>query len=91
MTDTRPSPATRTYACRSGAVTVACETAAHWHALAVCVGRPELAYEGAWDAARAAPPDGAIARLLEALFAEDATDVWRLRLEAHGVPCQVAP
>jgi len=89
VTDARPSPANRTYACRAGAITVACENAAHWHALAVCAGRPELAYEGTWDAVRTAPPDGDIARVLEALFVEDAAEVWRRRLEAHGVPCQV--
>jgi len=60
-----------------------------WRALAKCVGRPELAYAGSWDAAREAAPRGALGRVLESLFAEDAAEVWMKRLEAHCVPCEV--
>jgi hypothetical protein len=50
--------------------------------------RPELAYEGAWDAVRRSPLDGGVAGVLEEMFAEDAAEVWAKRLKAHGVPCR---
>jgi crotonobetainyl-CoA:carnitine CoA-transferase CaiB-like acyl-CoA transferase len=80
------NPGNRTYRCRTGEVVVAVQNAEQWHALAVCVGRPELAYEGAWEAVRAAAPEGGVAQVLEGMFAEDDAKVWRRRLEAHGVP-----
>jgi len=68
-------------------VSIACEDEAQWRALARCVGRPELAYAGDWEAARTAVPRGRLGRLLESLFAEDASEVWVRRLEGNGVPC----
>jgi crotonobetainyl-CoA:carnitine CoA-transferase CaiB-like acyl-CoA transferase len=81
-------PGRRTYACSEGEVTIAVENAEQWHSLAVCLGRPELAYEGAWDAAKAAPADGPLAGVIAEMFAEDTAESWRRRLEAHGVPCR---
>ncbi len=85
----RSSPAHRRYRCANGLIEIACENEAHWRALARCLGRPELAYPGDWAAASTAPPRGRLGRLLESIFAEDATDVWLRRLEAHGVPCKL--
>ena len=83
-------PARRRYRCADGAyVRIACESEEQWGALARCVGRPELAYEGAWEAVRMSPADGGVAHVLEEMFAEDAAEVWVRRLEAHGVPCEV--
>ena len=81
------SPARRRYRCRDGRLSLACEDEAQWRALAKCLGRPELAYPGSWDAARAAAPRGRLGRLLEAIFAADPLDLWLERLSAHGVPC----
>jgi len=83
---TRANPGNREYRCSSGRVQIAVQTEKQWHSLAVSLGRPELAYEGAWEAVRTSPPDGDVARVLEELFAEDPADVWARRLEAHGVP-----
>ena len=81
------SPASRTYRCTDGAIELAVTTAEQWHALAVCIGRPELAYEGAWEVVRAAPADGPLATAVGQMFAEASVETWRRRLEAHGVPC----
>ncbi len=84
------SPARRRYRCADGAhIAIVCESEAQWQALAKCLGRPELAYGGAWQAARGAPPRGHLGRLLEEIFAEDAAEVWVKRLEAHGVPAWI--
>ncbi len=90
MTQKTASPARRHYRCRDGRLSLACENEAQWRALAKCVGRPELAYRGSWDAARAAAPRGGLGRLLEAIFAADPVDLWLERLSAHGVPCDRA-
>ncbi len=82
------SPARRRYRCRDGRLSLACEDEAQWRALAKCLGRPELAYRGSWDAARAAAPRGRLGRLLEAIFAADPVDLWLERLSSHGVPCE---
>ena len=82
------SPANRRYACAEGEIEIAAENAEQWHALAVCLGRPELAYEGSWEVARRSPPDGPLAGVIASMFAEDTADSWRARLKAHGVPCQ---
>ncbi len=82
------SPANRRYRCAQGEIEIAVTNAEQWHALAVCAGRPELAYEGSWEAVRTAAPDGPTARVLEGMFAEDGAEVWRRRLEAHAVPCR---
>lgn len=83
------SPANRRYRCARGEITINVTNAEQWHTLAACLGRPELAYEGAWDAVRAAAPDGPIARVLEEMFGEDDAASWGQRLEAHGVPFEL--
>ena len=83
------NPGNRSYRCADGRIRVAVETLAQWGALAKCLGRPELAYAGSWAAARKAAPRGALGRVLEGLFAEDAAEVWVRRLQAHGVPCEL--
>ncbi len=81
------SPAGRRYRCRDGRLSLACENEAQWKALAKCLGRPELAYRGSWDAARASPPRGRLGRLLEGIFVTDPVDLWLERLSSHAVPC----
>ena len=80
------NPGNREYHCSSGLIEIAVQTEEQWHALAVSLGRPELAYEGAWDAVRRSPPDGGVAGVIEEMFAEDPAELWAKRLEAHGVP-----
>ena len=82
-------PGRRQYACSDGAIAIAVESAEQWHALAVCLGRPELAYEGSWQAARKSPADGPLAVVVASMFAEDTAGRWQARLEAHDVPCAV--
>ena len=82
----RANPGNREYRCSSGAIRIVVETEEQWHSLAVCLGRPELAYKGAWEAVRASPPDGDLARMLEDLFADEWADRWSKRLKSHGVP-----
>ena len=82
------SPARRRYRCRDGQLSLACENEGHWKALARCLGRPELAYPGSWEAALAAPPRGRLGRLLEGIFVADPVEVWLERLSSHGVPCE---
>jgi crotonobetainyl-CoA:carnitine CoA-transferase CaiB-like acyl-CoA transferase len=85
------NPGNRTYTCSSGEITIAVTTAEQWHALAVCLGRPELSYEGAWDVVRQAAADGAVARVVGEMFSEDTAESWKRRLDAHGVSCVTAP
>ena len=88
---TKASPARRLYRCADGALlAVACENEAQWKALAKCVGRPELAYAGDWEAANTATYNGRLGEVLEALFREDPAEVWVRRLEAQGVPARIA-
>ena len=82
-------PGARRYACSDGAIRIAVESAEQWHALAVCLGRPELAYQGSWQAARKSAADGPLAAVVASMFAEDTAERWHARLEAHGVPCVV--
>ena len=82
-------PGARRYDCSEGAIEITVENAEQWRALAVCLGRPELAYEGSWQVALEASPDGPLAAVVASMFAEDAAERWRTRLEAHGVPCAV--
>ncbi len=82
-------PGKRQYACSDGAIAIAVESAEQWHALAICLGRPELAYEGSWQAARKSPADGPLAAVVASMFAEDTAERWGARFEAHGVPCAV--
>ncbi len=81
------SPGHRRYRCRDGWLSLACENEAHWKTLARCLGRPELAYPGAWEAALASPPRGRLGRLLEGIFVADPVGVWLERLRSHAVPC----
>ena len=83
-------PGARRYACSTGEIEIAVQDGEQWHALAVCLGRPELAYEGSWEAAGESPADGGIAGVVAGMFAEDTAESWRARLEAHGVPCVIA-
>ena len=83
------SPARRRYRCRDGgSVSLACESEEQWKALAKCLGRPELAYAGSWEAALSSAPRGRLGRLLEGIFAADPAAVWLKRLEAQRVPCE---
>jgi crotonobetainyl-CoA:carnitine CoA-transferase CaiB-like acyl-CoA transferase len=83
---TTASPARRRYRCAEGSVALALDSEEQWHALARCLGRPELAYPGAWTAVRSAPPRGRLGRLLEGIFAADPAGLWLRRLNACGVP-----
>ncbi len=83
-------PGARRYACSEGAIQIAIESAEQWHALAVCLGRPELAYEGSWRAAKQSPPDGPLAAVVASMFAEDTAQRWQARLESHGVASRIA-
>lgn len=85
----KTNPGNRAYACSSGEITVAVENAEQWHALAVCIGRPELSYEGAWDVVRSAAADGPTARVVEEMFGEETAESWKKRLDAHGVRCVI--
>jgi crotonobetainyl-CoA:carnitine CoA-transferase CaiB-like acyl-CoA transferase len=85
-----PSPASRTYTCSPGEITIDVATEEQWHSLAVCIGRPELAYEGSWDVVKTTAADGPTARVLEEMFAEDTAESWQKRLDAYGVPCVIA-
>ncbi len=82
-------PGARRYDCSEGTIEITVESAEQWHALAVCLGRPELAYEGSWQAARQSPADGPLAAVIASMFAEDTAARWRARLEARGVPCEI--
>lgn len=81
------SPASRRYRCSDGEIEIDVQSAKQWHALAVCIGRPELAYEGAWDAVKLALAEGPVASVLEGMFSDEPAALWRKRLEAYGVPC----
>lgn len=83
------SPANRSYRCSPGEIAIDVQTEEQWHELAVCLGRPELAYKGSWEVVRATAPDGPTARVLEEMFSEDTAESWKMRLDAHDVPCQV--
>jgi crotonobetainyl-CoA:carnitine CoA-transferase CaiB-like acyl-CoA transferase len=65
------------------------KNAEQWHALAVSLGRPELGYDGSWDAARRAPANGPLADVIACMFAEDTAESWQRRLQAQGVPCEI--
>ena len=84
----RASPARRVYRCAHGSIEISCENGEQWRSLARCLGRPELAYEGSWQAASTAAPGGRLGRVIESLFAEDEADTWLRRLRAHGIPCR---
>jgi len=81
------SPTARTYRCLEGEIAIDVRSAEQWQALAHCLGRPELAYEG-WEAVKEAPEDGHLAEVLVSMFAEEPADLWKRRLQARGVPCR---
>lgn len=83
------SPANRSYRCSPGEIAINIQTEEQWYELAVCLGRPELAYKGAWSVVRTTAPDGPTARVLEEMFAEDTAVSWKKRLNAHGVRCVI--
>ena len=85
------TPGNRRYRCAAGEIEIDVKTAEQWYALAVCLGRPELAYAGAWEAVQTSAPDGPIAAVLEDMFGEDDASSWAERLEAHRVPHTVFP
>jgi len=82
-------PGARRYTCAEGTIEIAVESAAQWHALAVCLGRPELAYEGSWQVSQKSPVDGPLAAVIASMFAEDTARRWRALLAAHDVPCVI--
>jgi crotonobetainyl-CoA:carnitine CoA-transferase CaiB-like acyl-CoA transferase len=84
------SPARRAYHCSGGEIEIDVQTAEQWRSLAVCLGRPELAYEGSWDAVKEAPTDGPVAHVVAEMFAEDSATTWKKRLDGRGVPCSLA-
>lgn len=80
------SAAYRCYPASDGWLFIACTTEDHWHALAKAIGRPELAYPGAWTAAAASDPRNGLADEIISMLAEDTVDSWVERLTSHGVP-----
>lgn len=80
------SAAYRCYPASDGWLFIACTTGDHWHALAKAIGRPELAYDGAWPAAAETEARGGIADEISSMLAEDTVDSWVERLTSHGVP-----
>jgi len=82
-----PSAAYRSYRCADGFIFVACTTEDHWHSLAKSIGRPELAYPGAWPSAAETDPKGGIAGVVGEMLAEDTVESWLKRLASRGVPC----
>lgn len=81
------SAAYRSYRCSDGFVFIACSSAEHWRGLAKSIGRPELAYPGAWPSAAHTEPRGGIAHAVGEMLAEDTVERWLKRLGSHGVPC----
>ncbi len=82
-----PSAAYRSYRCSDGYIFIACTAESHWRGLAKSIGRPELAYPGAWPAVAETDPKGGIGAAVGAMFAEDTVESWLKRLTSHGVPC----
>ncbi|MEO8458802.1 MAG: CoA transferase [Chloroflexota bacterium] len=83
------NPGFRTYRCSSGQIEISVETPEQWHALAVCLGRPELAYEGGWDVVKESPAAGRTADVVQEMFYEDTAPSWGEKLGAHSVPFKV--
>ena len=70
---------------------LACVDDAQWAGLAPAIGRPELARDPLFTtAARRATYDGALARILESVFAQRPAAEWRELLDDHGVPAEVS-
>jgi crotonobetainyl-CoA:carnitine CoA-transferase CaiB-like acyl-CoA transferase len=70
---------------------LACVDDAQWAGLGPAIGHPELARDPLFTtAARRAAYDGALARILETVFAQRAATEWRDLLDDHGVPAEVS-
>ncbi|MGQ9571776.1 MAG: CaiB/BaiF CoA transferase family protein [Dehalococcoidia bacterium] len=82
-----PSAVYRCYQAADGWLFLACRGEEHWRALAYAIGRPELAQPQSWPTAAAAPAQGPLGRMLEAIFRTDTLAKWLARLDSAGVPC----
>jgi len=70
---------------------LACVDDAQWAGLGPALGRPELARDPLFTtAARRATHDGALARILEAVFAQRPAAEWRDLLDDQGIPAEVS-
>ena len=70
---------------------VACVGEAHWAGLGPALGRPELVSDPRFaTAGKRAVHDGALARILEEVFAQRPAAEWRDLLDDHGVPAEVS-
>jgi crotonobetainyl-CoA:carnitine CoA-transferase CaiB-like acyl-CoA transferase len=86
-----PSAVVRSYQAGDGWLFLACRREGHWAALARALGRPELAQRHSWEAAAAAPADGALGDTLASIFRQDPLATWLARLDGAGVPCAPIP
>ena len=81
----------RLYETAEGWLCLACVDDAQWAGLGPALGRPELARDPLFTtAARRATHDGALARILEAVFAQRPAAEWRDLLDDQGVPAEVS-
>jgi len=81
----------RLYETADGWLCLACVDDAQWAGLGPAIGRPELARDPLFTtAARRATYDGALARILETVFAQRPAAEWRELLDDHGVPAEVS-
>ena len=81
----------RLYETADGWLCLACVDDAQWDGLGAAIGRPELARDPLFTtAARRATHDGALARILESVFAQRPAAEWRELLDDHGVPSEVS-
>jgi crotonobetainyl-CoA:carnitine CoA-transferase CaiB-like acyl-CoA transferase len=86
-----PSAVVRSYQAGDGWLFLACRREEQWSALARVLGRPELAQRHSWEAAGAAPADGALGQALASIFRQDPLATWLARLDGAGVPCAPVP
>ena len=86
-----PSAVVRSYQAGDGWLFLACRREEHWPALARVLSRPELAQRHSWEAAAAAPADGALGQTLASIFRQDPLATWLARLDGAGVPCAPVP
>jgi len=86
-----PSAVVRSYQASDGWLLLACRREEHWSALARVLGRPELAQRHSWEAAAAAPADGALGQMLVSIFRQDPLATWLARLDGAAVPCAPIP
>ena len=86
-----PSAVVRSYQTSDGWLMLACRGEEHWSALARVLGRPELGQRHSWEAAAAAPADGALGETLASIFRQDPLATCLARLDGAGVPCAPVP